>query len=93
MHLNLFGRSRFNRVEANYRGTSLLVRGIMEHEYLRISYLEDLFRARGAAVDEWPIRLDPGQPIMYLGLDYPEGLPASSTVITLANLTELLSSA
>jgi hypothetical protein len=93
MHLNLFGHPLFNQVEANYRGTSLLVRGIIEHEYLRMSYLEDLFRGRGVAVDEWPSRLDPDQPIMYLGLDRPEGLPAGSTVITLANLTELLSPA
>src|SRR5215216_2565974 len=92
MHLNLFGQPRFNRVEANYRGTSLLVRGIVERKYLRLSYIEKLFGMRGVPSDEWPIALDREEPITSLGFEYPEDLPAGSTVYTPSNLTELLNS-
>jgi stress response protein SCP2 len=90
MHLNLPGHPNFNRVEHNYRGTSLLVRGIVERKYLRLSYLEDLMRGRGTVVlDAAP----DGQPVTYLGLDHPDGTPDGSTVYTPANLTQLLNPA
>ena len=93
MHLGLGGYPHFNRVEGNHRSTSLLVRGIAEHRYLEVAHLEALLRAGGAAVQEWPAELDPAEPVTYLGLDRPDGLPAGSAVFTPANLPELLNSA
>ena len=89
----LGGHPQFNRVEGNARSTSLLVRAIAERRYLRR-------RASGGAaargrhhVQDWPAELDPAEPVTYLGLDRPDGLPADSAVFTPANLPELLNSA
>ena len=51
MHLTLSGYPQFNRVEVNRISTSLLVRGVVEREYLRMSYVEDLVSRNGAAVE------------------------------------------
>jgi hypothetical protein len=40
-----------------------------------------------------PARLEPGEPVTFLGLDYPDDLPPGSTAYAPMNLTELLSSA
>ena len=64
--------------------------GSSSGSYLRLSYLEELLRARGTVVlDAAP----DGEPVTYLGLDHPDGLPAGSTVYTPANLTQLLNPA
>jgi hypothetical protein len=90
MHLNLSGYPRFNRVEQNYGATSLLVRAILERQYLRLSYLEELLKTRGTVVlDAAP----EGQPVTYLGLDHADGLPDGSTIYTPANLEQLLNPA
>jgi len=93
MHLNLFGHPSFNQVEGNHRRTSAIARTIVERRYLRLSYIEDLLRLRGTPIEEWPVSLDPGTPISYLGLNVPDDLPAGSTTYTLKNLTDLLNSA
>lgn len=90
MHLNLSGHPRFNRVEDNHRSTSLLVQGIVERQYLRLGYLEDLLRARGTVVLD---AVPDGRPVTYMGLDRPDGLPDGSTIYTPANLTQLLNPA
>jgi hypothetical protein len=93
MHLNLSGHPNFNQVERNHRSASRLVRGIVDRAYLQVAYLEDLLRANGAAVTEWPAGLDQAEPVTYLGLERPDELPGGSTVFTPANLNELLNSA
>jgi len=90
MHLNLPGWPSMNRVEGNAHGTSLVVRALHERQYLRMSYLEDLLRARGTNVDA---ALDGDSPITYVGLSRPEHLPAGSVAYTPEQFVELLSPA
>src|SRR5262249_45007370 len=89
MHLNLRGGASFNRVEENRLSTALLVRGIAERRYLQLSYLESLLYRNGAL----PAQPGGAEPLTYVGIEAPEDLPAGSTIITPANLHELLSSA
>ena len=92
LHLNLAGHPNFNQVEGAFRSTAVIVRAMAERRYLRLDYLEGLLRSRGTQVHDWPARLEPGEPVTFLGLDYPDDLPAGSAVFTPANLPELLSS-
>ena len=93
LHLGLGGHPQFNRVEGNERSTSLLVRAIAEQRYLELAHLEALLRSRGTTVRDWPAELDPDEPVTFLGLERPDGLPAGSTSFTPINLPELLNSA
>ncbi|MFG1945310.1 hypothetical protein [Nonomuraea sp. NPDC048826] len=80
LHLYLKGRPNFNQVEGNRVSTSLLVRSIVEREYLTVAYLADRLRARST----------PAGGTTYLGLAAPDGLPTGSRVITPATLHELI---
>ncbi|MET0495980.1 MAG: hypothetical protein ABW000_22860 [Actinoplanes sp.] len=88
LHLYLGGRPSFNRVEDNTITTADQVRALMERRYLTISYLVDLWRAR-AEVTTWDGRL-PDEPVTYIGIEAPEGLPAGSETYTLDRLSELI---
>lgn len=89
-HVNLAGWPSMNRVEGNAHGTSLVMRALYKRRYLRMDYLADLLRARGARVGT---ELDTGTPVTYLGLRRPEDLPAGSVTYTPADVGQLLSSA
>ncbi len=90
LHLQLRGRSEsFGgvRVEENRVTTALLARGIMSRDYLRVSYLVDLLRARAGAGAQQRA----GRPVTWIGIDQPEEvLPKGSSVITLGNLASLI---
>lgn len=91
MHLHLSGRLSFNQVEGNRLTTALLVRGIIERDFLNVGYLVGLLadRAESVTVHDGTAPM-PDQPVTYVGLERPEGLPEGSRVITLENLSDLL---
>ncbi|MEV7629935.1 hypothetical protein [Actinoplanes sp. NPDC089786] len=88
LHLYLRGRPSFNRVEDNTFTTAHRVRALMERRYLTVSYLVDLWRSR-AEVTMWDGRA-PDEPVMFIGLDAPDGLPDGSEAYTLDRLSELI---
>jgi hypothetical protein len=90
LHLYLAGSPRFNQVETNHGETSELVRGLVRRKYLTVRYLVDLLRAAGTTVTEWTPELRTDEPVTYVGLERPEGLPQSASVITLDTLNRLV---
>ncbi|HTJ33286.1 MAG TPA: hypothetical protein VL738_08645 [Dactylosporangium sp.] len=88
LHLYLSGRPSFNRVEDNTFTTADRVRALMERRYLTVSYLVDRWRAR-AEVRSWDGRL-PDEPVTFIGISAPEGLPEGSEAYTLDRLGELI---
>jgi hypothetical protein len=90
LHLYLAGSPRFNQVETNHGETSGLVRGLVRRKYLTVRYLVDLLRAAGTTVTEWTPELRTDEPVTYVGLEPPEGLPRSASVITLDTLNRLI---
>ncbi|GAA3422041.1 hypothetical protein [Streptosporangium vulgare] len=80
LHLYLKGRAGFNQVEGNRVTTSLLVRSIVERDYLRVRYLTDLLRQRGSS----------GEHTTYVGLQAPADLPEGARVFTPGTLHELI---
>lgn len=96
LHLFMVGRQGWfggYRVEENKVTTKLLARSVMEREYLRVRYLTNMLIAKASmywtADEDWAADPHPG-PVTYIGLERPEKLPESSTVITLENLAELI---
>ncbi|MEU6810525.1 hypothetical protein ABZ920_16325 [Streptomyces sp. NPDC046831] len=92
LHLYLRGISSANRVEENQVSVSKVVRAVAEREYLTVRYLIDLMSDRTTAVDLWDGQRVPDEPVTYIGLERPEGLPPDSRVITLENLRDLIPS-
>ncbi|WP_089155430.1 TerD family protein [Micromonospora sp. NBS 11-29] len=88
LHLYLRGWPVFNRVEGNTFTTADRVRALMERRYLTVSYLVDRWRTR-AEVRTWDGRL-PDEPVTFVGIDAPEGLPDGSEAYTLDRLSELI---
>ncbi|MGJ6967803.1 hypothetical protein ACSDR0_38420 [Streptosporangium sp. G11] len=80
LHLYLRGHAGFNQVEGNRVTASLLVRSIVERDYLRVRYLVDLLRAKSS----------PGGSTTYIGLQAPADLPTGARVYTHATLHELI---
>ncbi|MFF4778781.1 hypothetical protein ACFY05_38745 [Microtetraspora fusca] len=80
LHLYLKGHPGFNQVEGNRVTASLLVRSIVERDYLRVRYLADLLRKKASSAGH----------ATYIGLEAPEGLPAGSRAYTPATLHELI---
>ncbi|MFD8500395.1 hypothetical protein [Amycolatopsis sp. NPDC059657] len=90
LHLYLSGSPNFNRVEYNRVSTGLLARSILRRRYLTVAYLVDLMRAKAGRVTPWQPGEELAEPVTYLGLDRPDGLPAGSTAITLDRLNQLI---
>jgi hypothetical protein len=91
LHLYLKGRPSFNQVEGGTVTTGLLTRAIVERDYLRVSYITDLMAAKAGRVTAY----EPGcvlgeDPVTFVGLEQPEGLPPGSEVFTLNRLRELV---
>ncbi|MGI5491234.1 hypothetical protein [Microtetraspora malaysiensis] len=80
LHLYLKGYPGFNQVEGNRVTASLLVRSIVERDYLRVRYLADLLRAKASSAGH----------ATYIGLEAPDDLPAGSRAYTPATLHELI---
>jgi len=99
LHFYLKGHPSMNVVEGHRLTTSLLVRTVIQRDYLRVGYLAgrmasrtaDGVPVRAATADEFAVAVEdaPG-PVTYIGLDRPEGLPSDATVFTLGNLAGLI---
>ncbi|MPY31462.1 TerD family protein [Streptomyces adustus] len=90
LHLYLKGISAANRVEENQMSVSKVVRAIVEREQLTVRYLTDLMSGDTTTVDLLDGGPVPDEPVMYIGLERPEGLHPDSQVITLENLRDLI---
>ncbi|MGW2843343.1 TerD family protein [Streptomyces sp. NPDC001493] len=90
LHLYLKGISSANRVEENQVSVSKVVRALVEREQLTVGYLIDLMSGGTTALDLWDGGPVPDGPVMYIGLERPEGLHPDSQVITLENLRDLI---
>jgi hypothetical protein len=99
LHFYLKGRPSMNVVQGSRLSTSLLARTVIERDYLRVAYLARLMAARtpditytkAATPDELALAVrDAPDPVTYIGLDRPEGLPDDAAVFTLANLAGLI---
>ncbi|OKK03135.1 TerD family protein [Streptomyces sp. CB02400] len=90
LHLYLKGISSANRVEENQVSVSKVVRAVVEREHLTVRYLIDLMSGDTTAVELWDGGPVPDEPVMYIGLERPEGLHPDSRVITLENLRDLI---
>jgi hypothetical protein len=88
LHLYLPGRPVFNRVEDNTFTTADRVRALVERRYLTVSYLVDLLRVR-SEVTTWDGQV-PDEPVTFIGVHAPDGLPTGSDVYTLDRLHELV---
>lgn len=80
LHLYMKGHPRFNQVEGNRVTASLLVRSIIERDYLRVRYLADLLRRKSSV----------GEHTTYIGFQEPADLPESARVYTPSTLHELI---
>ncbi|RJL35368.1 TerD family protein [Bailinhaonella thermotolerans] len=80
LHLYLKGHPGFNRVEGNRVTASLLVRSIVERDYLRVRDLVRLLEPKATAAGR----------TTYIGLDVPAGLPDGARIFTPATLHELI---
>ncbi|MEU7423173.1 hypothetical protein [Streptomyces sp. NPDC040750] len=90
LHLYLKGISSANRVEENQASVSKVVRAIVEREQLTVGYLVDLMSGGNTITDLWDGEPVPDEPVMYIGLERPEGLHPDSRIITLENLRDLI---
>ncbi|HWS35410.1 MAG TPA: hypothetical protein VN408_22065 [Actinoplanes sp.] len=88
LHLYLTGRPSFNRVEGNTLNTADRVRALLERHYLTVSYLVERWRER-SGVTVWDGTI-PEQPVTFVGIEAPDGLPEGSQIYTLDRLVELL---
>jgi hypothetical protein len=59
-------------------------------EYLTVRYLVDPLRGKAASYTEYTPGRALDQPITFVGIERPHGLPDGSTVITLAELSQLV---
>ncbi|MFJ5999351.1 hypothetical protein [Streptomyces sp. NPDC092370] len=90
LHLYLRGISSANRVEENQMSVSKVVRALVEREYLTVRHLVGLMSDGATAVKLWDDETVLDEPVTYIGLERPEGLPAGSRVVTLENLRDLI---
>jgi hypothetical protein len=91
LHLYLKGHPSFNQVEGGKVSTRLLTRAIIERDYLRVRYVVDLMAGKAGQVTAWEPGCAVGEdPVTFIGLEEPEGLPEGSEVFTLNRLRELI---
>ncbi|MGP3920037.1 hypothetical protein [Nonomuraea sp. 10N515B] len=81
LHLYLKGHPGFNQVEGNRVTASLLVRSIVERDYLRVRYLAGLLRTKSS---------QQAGGTTYIGLQAPADLPPGARVYTPGTLHELI---
>ncbi|MFI8828559.1 hypothetical protein [Streptomyces sp. NPDC053431] len=90
LHLYLKGEPAENRVEENVVTFAVLVRGLVERTPLTVRHLTDLMAGAGARTTLWDGRTLPEEPVTFVGLARPDGLPPGSLVITPENLRDLI---
>ena len=90
-HLYLSGSAQFNRVEGNRLSTALLARSIVERHYLTVEYLASMLVASSGSWRLWgefDRKLD--EPVTFIGLQRPDGLPEGSQFFGPENLSGLI---
>jgi hypothetical protein len=90
MHLFLNGMSWRNQTEANRLSTALLASTIARRRYLTVRYLMELMGAKSERVTPWREGLQLDEPVTFVGVDRPDGLPQGSEVFTLDRLNALV---
>ena len=91
LHLYLAGRPSFNQVEGGKVTTRLLTRAIVERDYLRVSYITDLMARKAGRVTAYQPGCALGaDPVTFVGLEQPDGLPEGSEAFTPNRLRELV---
>lgn len=92
LHVYLRGTPSANRVEENQVSVALLLRGVVEREYLTVRYLLGLMGDGLGSGDAvlWDGVSVPEGPVTYVGVERPEGLHPESVVVTLGNLRDLI---
>lgn len=90
LHLYLRGAYWANRVEGNKATTSAMVRALMGRNYLTVRYVVGLLRGKARSYREFEPGMDLADPVTYIGLERPDGLPGGSQVITLTELNTLV---
>jgi len=90
LHLYLSGSPTFNQVEDNRVSTSLLARAIGDRDYLTVAYLVELLRGKTGSLTTWAPGVRLNEPVTFLGVHRPDGLPDGSEVITLDRLNQLI---
>lgn len=87
LHLYLNGTPNFNQVEGNHVTTSALARAVVERRYLTVG---DLLELLPGPVTTWTPDLALTEPVTYVGLTRPDGLPEGSRVLDLGTLNQLV---
>ncbi|HEX4222663.1 MAG TPA: TerD family protein [Pseudonocardiaceae bacterium] len=90
LHLYVQGTGFGNVIEHNRLSTALLARTVIERDYLPMGYLIDLLRVKADRYTSYEPGMTVTEPVTFIGVDRPEGLPAGSTVITLDELGRLI---
>lgn len=90
MHLYLKGRPNCNRVEANRMSTALLIKMIVNRQYLTMGYLVNMLKGKARKFNWHDGKRTYQKPITYIGMDKPENLPHGSKAYTLTNMSELI---
>ncbi len=90
LHLYMTGISSANRVEENRVSVAKVVRALVEREHLTVRYLVGLMSDRTTTVDLWDGASAPDEPVLYIGLEHPEGLAPGSRIVTPQNLRDLI---
>ncbi|GLY65067.1 hypothetical protein Atai01_16860 [Amycolatopsis taiwanensis] len=90
LHLYVRGASWGNRTEVNQVSTAMLVRAVMRREYLTVRYLVELLRRKAGSYTAYQPGMSLDQPVTFVGVERPDGLPDGSEAITLDRLNELV---
>lgn len=90
LHLNARGTAWANRIESNRVSTALLARPILRRDYLTVSYMVDLLRAKAGSYTPYTPGMATTEPVTFIGIERPDGLPDGSQVLTLPRLNELI---
>ncbi|WP_441249514.1 hypothetical protein [Kitasatospora sp. McL0602] len=90
LHMYLKGAPVANRVEGNRVSVAMLLRSVVERDYLTVRHLTDLMGGGATTTTLWDGGAAPDDPVTYIGLARPEGLHPDSVVITPENLRDLI---
>jgi stress response protein SCP2 len=88
MTLSMKGYSWGNATENNRLSSSLITKAIVDREYMPVSHIVGLLEKKAKKFSIYNNqKFD--RPVVYIGLEVPEGLPEGSKTFTLTNLHEL----
>lgn len=89
LNIYLNGMPNMNKVETNKQVTALLVRSIIECDYLNMDYLVTLLQQKADSFS-WYQEQELKDTDTFIGINVPEKLPKDTTIFTLNNLQDLL---